>query len=221
MIPATQNQHASRGMLANAAARFLMRRFANKFSNAPVAFDVMLPDGSFQHLGNGPSTFRVTAKNHRALLALASIDEGHIGDAYLAGDLDLDGDMLRPFELRKSMKDIHLLTTVWRFLQPMLIGQLPTNKHVISAHYDMDSEFFLSFLDPRTPCYTQGIFAHPEETLDVATLRKFDYCYNRCNLKPGDHILEVAQAGAPGLNMLPTVVFAVPGSLFPSCQPIS
>ena len=32
-----------------------------------------------------------------------SIDEGRIGDAYLAGDIDIEGDMLAPFELRGSM----------------------------------------------------------------------------------------------------------------------
>ena len=52
-------------------------------------------------------------------------------------------------------------------------------------------EFFLSFLDPKTPCYTQGVYASAADTLDVATIRKFDYCYEKLRLKPGDHILEV------------------------------
>src|SRR6185369_17333648 len=46
-------------------------------------------------------------------------------------------------------------------------------------------------LDPKTPCYTQGVYESADETLDVATLRKFDYCYEKLRLKPGDHILEV------------------------------
>ena len=52
-------------------------------------------------------------------------------------------------------------------------------------------QFFLSFLDPKTPCYTQGVYTSAAETLDAATIRKFDYCYDRLRLKPGDHILEV------------------------------
>ena len=31
----------------------------------------------------------------------------------------------------------------------------------------------------------------PTETLDVATIRKFDYCYERLGFKAGDHILEI------------------------------
>jgi cyclopropane-fatty-acyl-phospholipid synthase len=144
-----------------------------------------------QHFGSGEPGFHVTLKNARAVSAIASLDEGRFGDAYLAGDIDIEGDMLRPFELRKSMKDFHLLTTAWRFIQPLLFGQLSTNRQAITAHYDIDPDFFLSFLDPKTPCYTQGVYERADETLDVATLRKFDYCFERCQLKPGDHILEV------------------------------
>ncbi len=135
--------------------------------------------------------FRITLKNNRALRAVASVDEGRFGDVYLAGDMDFEGDMLSLFELRKSFTDVHPITTVWRFLQPFLFGQVHTNRQAITAHYDIDPEFFLSFLDPKTPCYTQGVYTDPNETLDVATVRKFDYCYEKCRLKPGDRVLEI------------------------------
>ena len=130
-------------------------------------------------------------RNDRAMRAIATLDEGRFGDAYVDGDVDLDGDMLAPFELRGSMRDIHPLLLIWRFLEPFLFGQVWTNRRAISAHYDIEPEFFLSFLDPKTPCYTQGMYIDPGETLDVATTRKFDWCHERCGLKPGDHIFEV------------------------------
>jgi cyclopropane-fatty-acyl-phospholipid synthase len=166
-------------------------RFAGQFAKTSVAFEVILPDGGVRRFGEGMPSFRVTLKNRQAMRAISSVDEGRIGDAYLAGDIDIEGDMLRPFELRSSMKDFHLLVAVWRFIQPLLLGQVHTNRQAITAHYDIDPEFFLSFLDPKTPCYTQGVYEHADETLDVATLRKFDYCYQKCRLKPGDHILEI------------------------------
>ena len=89
------------------------------------------------------------------------------------------------------MGDLHPLMSAWRFLQPLLMGQVRTNQAAITSHYDVDPEFFLSFLDPRTPCYTQGVYTSAAETLDAATTRKFDYCYEKLRLKPGDHILEV------------------------------
>jgi cyclopropane-fatty-acyl-phospholipid synthase len=169
----------------------LLARFAGQFATSPVPFEVTLPDGAIQRFGQGSPSFHVALKNGQALRAINSLDEGHFGDAYLAGDIDIEGDMLRPFELRRSMKDFHLLTAAWRFIQPLLFGQVHTNRRAITAHYDIDPQFFLSFLDPKTPCYTQGVYEDPGETLDVATLRKFDYCYEKCRLKPGDHILEI------------------------------
>ncbi len=170
---------------------FLLGRFAKQFADCPVSFDVRFPDGSVQRFGGGTPVFHVALNNKRALSAIASLDEGRFGDAYLAGDIDIDGDMLAPFELRKSMKDSHFATEAWRFIQPLLFGQVHTNKQAITAHYDIDADFFLAFLDPKTPCYTQGVYMSDNESLDVATLRKFDYCYEKCGLKAGDHILEI------------------------------
>ena len=169
----------------------LLGRFAAQYADGTVPFEVVMPDGSCQLFGRGAPTFRVTLRNRNGVRAISSIDEGRIADAYLAGDIDLEGDMLKPFALRGTMKDLHLLREAWRFIQPFLFGQVRTNKRAITAHYDIDPEFFLSFLDPVTPCYTQGIYESADEALDVATLRKFGYCFEKLKLKPGDHILEV------------------------------
>jgi len=151
----------------------------------------VFPDGRRRGIGAGAASFSVILRNDRALRALASMDEGRVGDAYVAGDLDIEGDMLRPFEIRRSMGDRHYAITLWRFLQPLLLGQVRTNQRAISSHYDVDPGFFLSFLDIDRPSYTQGIFRSEEEALGEATLRKFDYCYEKLKLKPGDHILEI------------------------------
>jgi len=173
------------------AKKSLLGRFASQYADGNVPFDVAMPDGTVQRFGKGAPTFRLTIKNKNGIRAVSSLDEGRIAAAYLSGDLDLDGDMLKPFELRGSMKDFHLITEAWRYIQPLFFGQVHTNKQAISSHYDIDSEFFLAFLDPITPCYTQGVYENAEETLDVATLRKFDYAFKKLKLKPGDHILEI------------------------------
>ncbi|MBV9570013.1 MAG: class I SAM-dependent methyltransferase [Alphaproteobacteria bacterium] len=173
------------------AKRSLLGQFATRYANIETPFEVVMPDGGLQHFGRGAPTFRVVLKNQRALRAISSIDEGRIADAYLSGDLDIEGDMLKPFELRASMKDFHLLTEAWRFIQPLVFGQVHTNRQAITAHYDIDSEFFLAFLDPKTPAYTQGVYESADESLEAATTRKFAYCFEKSKLKPGDHILEI------------------------------
>ncbi len=184
-------EHASCMATADRSKRSLLGRFATQFSNSPVSFDIILPDGTVQPFGPAPASFSLVLKTERALRAIASIDEGRIGDAYVAGDFDIEGDMLGPFRLREQMKDLHPIAFAWRFLQPLLFGQMRTNRRAISDHYDMDSDFFLSFLDPKTPLYTQGIYVDPDESLETATVRKFEYCHDKCRLKPGDRLLEI------------------------------
>ena len=170
---------------------FWLDRIARAFAGTGVPFEMVFPDGKARHFGQGAPSFSVRLKNRNAVRAITSLDQVKFADAYLAGDIDIDGDMLRPFELRQSMGDRHPLVTAWRFLQPLLHGQVRTNRAAITSHYDIDPQFFLSFLDPKTPCYTQGVYASATETLDAATIRKFDYCYDRLGLKPGDRILEI------------------------------
>jgi cyclopropane-fatty-acyl-phospholipid synthase len=169
----------------------LLGRFAAQYGDVSTPFEVATPDGALQRFGKGTPTFRLTIKNQNGMRAITTLDEGRIADAYLAGDIDLDGDMEKPFALRGDMKDFHLWTEAWRYIQPLLFGQVKTNKQAISSHYDIDSSFFLAFLDPKTPAYTQGVYERDDETLDVATTRKFDYAFEKLKLKPGDHILEV------------------------------
>jgi cyclopropane-fatty-acyl-phospholipid synthase len=164
---------------------------AGTFAQAPVAFEVALPDGTVSRFGEGPPRFRLRANNRKGIRSLTSLDEGRIADAYLHEDIDFEGDPLAPFELRTGMRDRHLLTAAWRFIQPMLFGQERTNKDAIGSHYEIDADFFLSFLDPNVPCYTQGVFESDDESLETATLRKFDYCFQTLGLKPGDRILEI------------------------------
>ncbi len=166
-------------------------RISKSFAESAIPFEVILPNGQKSSFGNGPPSFTVMLHDRHALRAFASMDEGRIGDAYVAGHIDIEGDMLRPFEVRRSMSDRHYWITLWRFVQPVLFGQVRMNARAISDHYDINSEFFLSFLDRERPSYTQGMFRSPQDDLRTATLRKFDYCYQQLSLKSGDHILEI------------------------------
>jgi cyclopropane-fatty-acyl-phospholipid synthase len=169
----------------------LIDRILGQFASSPVAFEIFFPDGRRIGVGQGTPSFALTLRNRDGVRALASMDEGRIGDAYVAGHLDIEGDMLSPFKLRGGMADRHYIVTLWRFLQPLLFGQVRTNREAISSHYDIDPEFFLSFLDREYPMYTQGVFNSPDESLATATRRKFDYCFENLKLKPGDRVLEI------------------------------
>jgi cyclopropane-fatty-acyl-phospholipid synthase len=154
-------------------------------------FSVELPSGEKRAFGGGEPEFFVGLRNERAMRALRTLDEGEISEAYLAGDLDLEGDMLKPFGLRAQMHDRHPLVTAWRFIQPALFGQVYTNKRAIASHYNADPKLFLSFLDPVFPAYSQGVYANDDEPLSRALQRKFDWAIEKCDLGPGKRVLEI------------------------------
>ncbi len=163
----------------------------NRVGGVPTPFTVELPDGEQRQVGDGEPEFQVGLRNERALRAIRSLDEGNIAEAYLRGDIDLEGDMLKPFRLRKLFDDRHPLVAAWRFIEPLLFGQIYTNKQAISSHYNADPKLFLSFLDPVFPAYSQGVYEADDESLSTALERKFDWAIEKCELGPGKKVLEI------------------------------
>jgi cyclopropane-fatty-acyl-phospholipid synthase len=164
---------------------------SDRVGGVGIPFSIELPGGEKRHIGRGNPEFHVSLRNERGLKALRTLDEATIAEAYLQGDIDIDGDMLKPFALRAELDDRHPLITAWRFIQPLLFGQIYTNRKAISSHYDADPKLFLSFLDPTMPAYTQGVYAHDDEPLAHAVERKFQFAVDKCELGPGKTVLEI------------------------------
>ena len=162
-----------------------------RFRDSGVSFDVILQDGSEYHIGTGSSRFKLEISHPKGLKAITSFDEGIIANAYINGWIDLKGDMLAIYDLRHHMQDRHFFKSLWRFIAPLLLGQIAVNKSAIRQHYERDSSFFLAFLDREFRCYTQGIFESEDEQLTVAVRRKMDFILERCKLTPGSEVLEI------------------------------
>jgi cyclopropane-fatty-acyl-phospholipid synthase len=167
-----------------------VRRLSRRLAASPVAFELELTDGSEHTFGEGPPAFRVRARTARALPALGSLDLSRIADAYLDAEFDVEGDLIAMYDLRPFLSDFHPLHYLWRFAQPLVFGQAGTNARAIRSHYDLGADFYLAFMGPAR-CYTQGVFEHADEPLEVAQRRKFDLCLQQCDLGPGSHVLEI------------------------------
>ena len=174
-----------------APANFWLKRITERFAGLPISFGLTTPDGHTYTCGGSRPEFWIRLTDSRALSALASMDEGKIATAYLEGAIEVEGDWLRVLDLRQHLSDFHPLNSVWRYLHPLLFGQIRTNAAAIHTHYDFDADFYHAFQDPKTRCYTQGIFLRDDEPLEEATLRKLDFAFDACKLKAGDRVLEV------------------------------
>ncbi len=178
--------------------------FIDRIGAVEVPFSIEMPDGHKRDVGEGEPKFHVALRTDRAVKALGSLDEANIGEAYLQGDIDLEGDMISPFALRASLDGSHPIVAAWRFIQPLIFGQVFTNKAAITSHYDLDPKLFLSFLDPALPAYSQGVYESDDETLETALRRKFEYAVERCELGPSTRVLEIGPGwGAFASHALP------------------
>src|SRR5262249_2614859 len=109
-----------------------------------AAFEFQLPDHPPRRIGQGELAFRLVVHNQQAVSAPSSLDELRIGEAYLNGDLDLEGDLVAALNLRTRLTDSHPLRRLWSIYgQRLLFGQVNRDKKWISEHYDSESDFYL------------------------------------------------------------------------------
>jgi cyclopropane-fatty-acyl-phospholipid synthase len=156
-----------------------------------TAFEVEIA-GEKQCVGRGQVKFLLAVHNQRGTAALTSLDEKRIGEAYLDGDISLDGDLLSALDLRTRLTDSHPLAYLWStYGQRLFFGQFNRDKHWIHEHYDSESDFYLLFLDQQHRCYSHGYFKRDEETLERAIRRKLDTAIEACGIQPGWRVLDI------------------------------
>jgi cyclopropane-fatty-acyl-phospholipid synthase len=179
-------------MKAAKVAQAMERRYRTYFgTRAPISFALQPVAGPMQVFGPGAPAFTITVTDPRGMAALASLDQLRVAVAYLKGWLDLDGDLLTALSMRKFFPDFHPLAWLGRFVPALLRGGKEHDRRSISVHYDRDPEFFMTFMDRRHRCYTQGSFLADDEPLEDAMTRKMDLALDAIGVKPGDHVLEV------------------------------
>ena len=169
----------------------LAQRIQNHLTDkVAVPFNIRLPNDDIYSFGDGDPAFTISLKDRNAISAIAQFDELRFTEAYVNGNLDIEGNMWDVVSCRELLRDIHPLHYLWRRITPLLAGQLRTNQNAIAGHYEYENEFYLKFMDP-TRCYSQAMFEHDDESLETAQRRKLDFAVKNCGLKPGDRVLDV------------------------------
>lgn len=148
-------------------------------------------DGPSFFFGSHKPAFTLILNNDEAVSALSTFDQNTIAKAYFFGSIDVEGDIMAALALRELFHDKRGVAFLWRFLRPLLFGQVKSDKRWISHHYDTDADFFLLFLDARHRAYSQAVFMQDDEPLEEAQTRKLDFALEAVGAKPGDHVLDI------------------------------
>ena len=175
----------------NRLVHALEKRYASLFGDSAPTFALQLSGHPATVLGRGEPAATLVVNDRNGIAALSTLDILRIGEAYLAGSLDVIGDLSRLLALRDLFTDRHPLRFLYRFVRPMLFGQVSTDRAFIAEHYDTDPEFYLAFLDRRHRCYSQAVFAHEQEPLEDAITRKLELPLEAIRAKPGDRVLDI------------------------------
>jgi cyclopropane-fatty-acyl-phospholipid synthase len=157
-----------------------------------TSFEMRWPDGTVTHCGPSAPAFRCTLHTNAAVRALLLRSDLRLGEAFLRGEVDIDGDMPAMLGMRSFLIDMSLIDHLRQtYLQPLLGGQTRQDKRWIAQHYDESPDFYLTFLDTRHRCYSHGYFASAEESLEDATTRKLETALRALDLGPGARILDI------------------------------
>ncbi len=158
------------------------------------AFTVAYWDGTEEKFGVGFPSFKLIFTDKAAIGKVIRNPALSLGEAYVDGLLDLEGNVDEVFKLIYLNKEIVSKKIAAKGLQ--MIGSIlhqPTikqQKKNIEHHYDLGNDFFALWLDP-TLSYSCAYFETTQDTLERAQLQKIDHILKKLQLNPGETLLDI------------------------------
>lgn len=155
----------------------------------PAAVRLELWDGSSPYTGAHPPIGSVLVHDRTALLGLILDPDLQFGEAYMAGRLEIRGDLGTVVE---ALTRITLGPPTWRerlrsvLQRPNSLRDARRNVH---HHYDLGNAFYQQWLDTDL-VYTCAYFEDPAMTLEAAQHAKFDLVCRKLRLQPRECVVE-------------------------------
>ena len=167
----------------------IVKSIAEHLSDRP--FDLEYWDGEIIKYGEGEPEFKLIIKNFPSKKELLSDPSVALGEAYMKGDIDIEGDLQKFFESIIRNKDSFMnKNTVFRLASKIKAPSLIKSKKDIAHHYDIGNDFYSLWLD-KTMSYSCGYFKNPTDTLYDAQMNKIHHILKKLNLKEGEHLLDI------------------------------
>jgi cyclopropane-fatty-acyl-phospholipid synthase len=154
---------------------------------APVR--VVLWDGRHFAFSDSPSaTLRV--KHPAAAAALRRPNLLNLAEAYIAGDIDFEGDISAAIRTAEAFSRS---TGEGLFTRPgprSALHSRRVDRQAIAHHYDVSNAFYALWLDARM-VYSCAYFRTEADTLAAAQVQKLDHICRKLRLESGDRFLDV------------------------------
>lgn len=205
------------GLIASSVLQYIPVGLAHKLLAELLAdyqksnIQIRLWDGTV--VGSGEARVVVVLKKPNALREMfLSSTELTLGEIYIFGDVDIEGEIAAVFDLADYLlarrapdrpEGQHFLNALRKlsvehvsreYRAAALYGPVHSkerDREAVRFHYDLPPEFFASWLD-RQMVYSCAYFTDAEECdLDEAQRRKLDYICRKLRLRRGDSLLDL------------------------------
>jgi cyclopropane-fatty-acyl-phospholipid synthase len=164
------------------------KKLSDLQASGQLPFAIELANGHrFAPSGHSAVTLRVPRDS--ALKNLVNADLAAFGEAYVEGEVDIEGPIDEAFCAAEK------LVRTWG-ASPK--GRLPRrarysrerDHEAVNYHYDVSNDFYRLWLDQRM-VYSCAYFKTGDEDLDTAQVQKLDHICRKLRLKPGDRLLDI------------------------------
>lgn len=178
-----------------------------------VNFSVRMWDGTTLGPQKGQKAMFTLAIHRPGALRrmFLQVSDLSLGEAYIRGDFDVEGDFESAFSLEGTFGNLRLRRAdrlrLRRQLRKLPTDDLPSggrrpaslsgalhslgrDREAVRYHYDVSNAFYALWLDRRM-VYSSAYFADPGEDLEAAQERKLDYICRKLRLRRGERLLDI------------------------------
>lgn len=170
------------GLEENAVIHFL-----RKLDAAPFLVNYQ---GTQYKIGERTPTFTVNINKELDIKDLMTSTSLALGEAYMRGDLNIEGDLYEA--LSHFMGQMDRFSTDTSRLKKLIFtsGSKKNQEKEVTSHYDIGNDFYRLWLD-ETLNYSCAYFEKENDTLYEAQVHKTDRILKKLYLKPGMELLDI------------------------------
>ena len=166
--------------------------------------NISLPSGENFAIGDGNGiSANIEIKDFEFFKRCVLFGDIGFGEAYVDGDWDTDNitNVIKWFLLnvenapgvsgsKTKAFALNILKLFNKISHWTRVNDISGSKKNIADHYDLNNDFFASFLDP-TMTYSSAFFKEEGMNLQEAQIAKYERLCQQLKLKPTDHVLEI------------------------------
>lgn len=163
-------------------------KYLEKFDDIP--FKVKFLDNEEYIIGTGTPKFEIIVKGEISKTELLKSTSIALGEAYMRGDIEVEGDLFYVLNLFLSQMD--KFNTDAKSLKNLIFtsSSVKNQKKEVQSHYDIGNEFYSLWLDD-TMTYSCGYFKSDNDSLHDAQVNKIEHTLKKLNIKEGMSLLDI------------------------------